>query len=352
MNRQMINHRGPEFKELISRATARLKEVFQTRNDIVTLTTSGTGGMEAAVVNTLSPGDKVLVVSIGAFGDRFAQIAEAYGAEVTRLNVPWGKAVDPQQVRDALKKAPGIQAVLVTHNETSTGITNDLKAISQVVKGEFDKLFIVDSISGVGSIPLPVDEWKVDVAISASQKGWMVPPGLAFVSLSDRAWKAYARARMPRFYFDLGKHKSSLEKGQTPWTPAVSVLYGLVTALDMMVQEGLPNLFERHARIGRRTREGVTAIGLSLLADERFASNTVTAVKVPEGVDGRKLGQVLREEQKVVVAGGQGQLEGKIFRIGHMGWVTEGDIDDVVRALKAALPALGFKGSVPAAQRT
>ncbi len=348
----MINHRGPEFKDLITRAAAGLKQVFQTKNDVLILTASGTGGMEAAVVNTLSPGDKVLAVSIGSFGDRFAQIAEKYGAQVTRLSVPWGNAVDPQQIREALRKDAGIKAVLVTHNETSTGVTNDIKAISQVVKGEFDKLFIVDSVSGVSAIPLLTDEWKIDVAVSGSQKGWMVPPGFAFLAVSERGWKAVAETKTPRFYFDLAKHKASLAKGETPWTPAVAVMFGLAPALDMILKEGLPNVFARHERIGKKTRDGVKALGLSLLADERYASNTVTAVKVPEGVDGKKITKVLREDEKVVVAGGQGQLEGKIFRIGHMGYVSEQDIDDVLRALKAALPRLGYKGSTAAAPRS
>ncbi len=348
----MINHRGPEFKDLINRASAGLKQVFQTRNDVLIVTASGTGGMEAAVVNTLSPGDKVLAVTIGSFGDRFAQVAEKYGAQVTRLSVPWGKAADPQQVREALGKDAGIKAVLVTHNETSTGVTNDIKSISKVVKDEFGKLLIVDSVSGVSAIPLLTDEWKIDVAVSGSQKGWMVPPGFAFVSMSELAWKAYAQAKMPRFYFDLMKHKTSQDKGETPWTPAVAVMFGLVPALDAILKDGLPNVFARHERLGKRTREGVKALGLSLLADERYASNTVTAVKVPEGVDGKKITKVLREEEKVVVAGGQGQLEGKIFRIGHMGYCSDADIDDVLRALRAALPRLGFKGSAAAAPRS
>ena len=338
IGRQMINHRGKEFGEIIQGVTAKLKTIFQTQNDVFLLTGSGTGGMEAVIVNTLSPGDKVLSVSIGAFGERFADIAEAYGAEVKRLDFEWGKPADPESVRRALKANGGISAVLVTHNETSTGVTNDLKSISAIVK-EFDKLLLVDAISGLGSIDLPVDAWKCDVVVSGSQKGWMVPPGLAMVSISEKGWQAHAKAKMPRFYWDFTKAKSYLEKGQTPWTPAVSVFFGLAVALDMMLAEGLPNIFARHARVADLARSGVKSLGLSLFPEEeKYASNTVTAVKAPEKLDVPKLLQILRDEHNVVLAGGQGKLAGKIFRIGHLGWVTEDDIKEVLEILAKVLP--------------
>jgi len=338
IGRQMINHRGKEFGEIIQGVTAKLKTIFQTQNDVFLLTGSGTGGMEAVIVNTLSPGDKVLSVSIGAFGERFADIAKAYGAEVKRLDFEWGKPADPEAVRRALKANGGISAVLVTHNETSTGVTNDLKSISAIVK-EFDKLLLVDAISGLGSIDLPVDAWKCDVVVSGSQKGWMVPPGLAMVSISEKGWQAHAKAKMPRFYWDFTKAKSYLEKGQTPWTPAVSVFFGLAVALDMMLAEGLPNIFARHARVADLARSGVKSLGLSLFPEEeKYASNTVTAVKAPEKLDVPKLLQILRDEHNVVLAGGQGKLAGKIFRIGHLGWVTEDDIKEVLEILAKVLP--------------
>jgi aspartate aminotransferase-like enzyme len=284
MSRQMINHRGPEFAKLLNDVTCNLKKVFQTNNDIITLTASGTGGLEAAVVNMLSPGDKVLSVSIGVFGDRFATIAKTYGAEVIPLNFEWGKAADPEAIRKALNDDPAVKAVLVTHNETSTGVTNDMAAISKVVK-EFDKLLLVDAVSSMSSIDFPVDEWGCDVVVSGSQKGWMVPPGLAMLSVSEKAWKANAEAKMPRFYFDIAKAKSNLEKGQTPWTPAISVVFAIEKALQMMLEEGIENIFARHIRIAAMTRKGGKELGLPLFADEKYASNTVTSILAPEGLD-------------------------------------------------------------------
>ncbi len=294
--------------------------------------------MEAAVVNMLSPGDKVLSISNGVFGNRFADIAECYGAEAARLKFEWGKPVDPDAVRKALKSDSKIKAVLLTQNETSTGVTNDLKSICAAIN-EFDKLIIVDAISGLGCIDLKTDAWKCDVVVTGSQKGWMVPPGLAMVSVSERAWKAHAQSKIPKYYWDFAKAKSYLEKGQTPWTPCISVFFALDVSLDMMLKEGLANIFARHAKLGDMTRKGVKALGLSLLAaDEKYASNTVTAVNASEKMNVSKLQQVLRDEYKVVVSGGQGDLTGKIFRIGHLGWVTESDIKETLGAIAKALP--------------
>ena len=342
MTRQMINHRGKEFGELIHQLTHRLKKLFQTKGDVFILTSSGTGGMEAAIVNTLSPGDKVLAVSNGFFGERFGECAQEFGAEVKWLRFQWGMPADPQVVRQTLHQGPGIKAVLITHNETSTGVTNDLASLSKVVK-DFDKLLIVDAISSLGAINLPVDEWGCDVVVTASQKAWMAPPGLAMVSVSEKAWQAHLQAKMPRYYLDFSKAKKFLEKGQTPWTPALSVFYSLAAALDLMEEEGLPNTFARHAQVAKRAREGIKSLGLSLLPQEAFASNTVTAIKAMNGLEVKKLLQILREEYQIILAGGQERLEGKIFRIGHLGWVTEADMDEVIGALKLALPKAGFK---------
>ena len=343
LSNQMISHRGPQFTEIVRRATENLRDIFQTKGDIFILTCSGTGGMEAAIVNTLSPGDKVLSVANGAFGDRFADIAETFGAELERLRFEWGTAVDPQEVRKTLSKDAGIKAVLVTHNETSTGVTNDLEAISAVVR-EYDKLLIVDAISSLGAINLPVDRWGCDVVVTGSQKAWMAPPGLAMVSVSERAWKAHAKAKMPRFYWDFAKAKKSLDKLQTPFTPAVSMFYALDAALELFQREGLENIFARHARIAAKTRGEVKSLGLSLFADERYASNAVTAIKATKGLDPKMLLKILREEYDTVLAGGQQRLDGQIFRIGHIGYVNEQDIDAVITALKAALPKAGFSG--------
>jgi aspartate aminotransferase-like enzyme len=337
MGRQMINHRGGEFGKILNSITGKLKQAFQTKGDVFVLTTSGTGGLEAAIVNTLSPGDKVLSVANGFFADRFADIAVEYGAQVTRLNFEWGKPVVLDALETALKTDGNVKAVLATHNETSTGMTNDIEEISAIVK-KFDKLLLVDAISSLGCIDLPTDDWNCDVVVTASQKGWMVPPGLALVSVSEKAWQAHARAKMPRYYLDFGKAKDYLGKGQTPWTPAISIFYALDVTLDLMLREGLDKIFARHARVAQTTRNGVKALGLSLFPDEKYASNTVTAVNVTDRIDVPKLIQILREEHDVILAGGQQKLSGKIFRIGHLGLVYEDDIKLVLDAIKKTLP--------------
>jgi len=340
---QMVNHRGPEFHQMLTDVTADLKKVFQTKNDLLLLTGSGTGGLEAAVTNLLSPGDKILSVSIGVFGDRFANIAKTFGADVIPIKVEWGKAADPDVVKKAVQDNPGIKAVLVTHNETSTGVTNDLQAIAKVVK-DAAKLLIVDAISSMGSINLPVDAWHCDVVVTASQKGWMVPPGMAMVSVSPEAWQAHTTAKIPRFYWDFTRAKTNFdEKKENPWTPAISIVYAFTVALKMMLKEGIENIFARHARVGQTLRDGIKELGLPLFADPAHASNTVTAVGIPPGLDGKKLRQILREEYKVVLAGGQQTLDGKIFRIGHLGMVNEKDVKEIVSSIGRVLPLAGFK---------
>jgi aspartate aminotransferase-like enzyme len=337
MGRQMINHRGEEFGGILRSTTEKLKQVFKTKGDVFLLTASGTGGMEAAIVNTLSPGDRVLSISNGFFAERFGDIAEQYGAEVTRLSFEWGKAVAPDAVDKALRADGDIKAVLATHNETSTGMTNNLNEISAVVK-KFDKLLLVDAISSLGCINLPTDDWHCDVVVTASQKGWMVPPGLAMVSVSEKAWQAHAQAKMPRYYWDFSKAKDYLQKGQTPWTPAISVFYALNTTLDLMLSEGLYNIFARHARVAQMARNEAKSWGLSLFPEANYASNTVTAINASDSTNVPKLIQILRDEHEVVIAGGQGKLSGKIFRIGHLGMVDEKDMKIVLEALTKTLP--------------
>jgi aspartate aminotransferase-like enzyme len=337
MGRQMMNHRGPEFGKILSAVTGKLKQMFQTKGDVFVLTASGTGGLEAAIVNTLSPADKVLSVSNGAFGERFADIATRYGAEVVRLSFEWGKPVDLEAVEKTLKANGNIKAVLATHNETSTGMTNNIDEISGIVK-RFDKLLLIDAISSLGCINLPVDDWTCDIVVTASQKGWMVPPGLAMISVSEKAWRAYSQAKMPRYYWDFGKARDFLLKGQTPWTPAVSIFCALDAALDLMSGEGLDNIFARHSQVGQTARNGVRSLGLSIFPDEKYASNTVTAVNGTDSIDVAKLLQVLREQHDVILAGGQQKLSGKIFRIGHLGLVYEKDMKSVLEALDRALP--------------
>jgi aspartate aminotransferase-like enzyme len=337
MGRQMMNHRGVEFGKIINSITGKLKQAFQTKGDVFVLTSSGTGGLEAAIVNTLSPGDRVLSISNGYFGERFADIAKVYGAEVTQLNFEWGKPINLDAIEEALKTDGSIKAVLATHNETSTGVTNDIKEISGVVK-KFDKLLLVDAISSLGCINLPTDDSNCDIVVTASQKGWMVPPGLAMVSVSEKAWQAHAQAKMPRYYWDFSKARDFLQKGQTPWTPAISIFYALDVTLDLMLREGLDNIFVRHARVAQAARNGVKSLGLSLFPDEKYASNTVTAVNATDKIDVPKLIQMLREKHEVILAGGQQKLSGKIFRIGHLGFVYEKDIKAVLEALNKALP--------------
>ena len=348
MSKEMIDHRGVEFADLIRRTTANLKRAFQTENDVFTLTSSGTGAMEAAVVNTLSPGDRVLGVTIGNFGDRFLKIASAYGASVNELKFPDGEAADPEQIRQALRDDPAVTAVLVTHNETSTGIANDLEAIAGIVKGDFGKLILVDAISSLGSVKLPVDEWELDVVVAGSQKGWMCPPGLAMISFSERAWKAAETSAMPKFYFSLAEAKKSLSAGQTPWTPAVSLLFGLDYAVQRMLARGdMEAVYAFHQEIAQYTRDGLRAMGIGLVAkDEARASNTVTAAWVPDGVTDEALLAALRDDYDIIAAEGRGLLTGRVFRIGHMGHVSEDDIDDVFAALRDALPKLQGRSPV------
>ena len=335
--RQMIDHRGPEFHSVLSSVTEGLKTVFGTTGDLLILTGSGTSAMEAAVVNTLSTGDKVLGVTIGVFGNRFADIASVYGVDVQRLNYDFGKAASADDILAILSNDSDIKAVLVTHNETSTGVTNDIEAIAKVVKQDPNRLLLIDAVSSLGSIPCPVDELQADVVISGSQKGWMVPPGLAMVAMSNRAWQAYEQSNIPKFYLDLGKAKEYLLRGQTPWTPAVSIFYGLEASLNKILGEGIENVYARHQALADKTRRAVKALGLELLADESVASNTVTAVKLPEGIDGRQLTKHIRESYDVVLGGGQGSLTGKIVRIAHLGYVEPAEIDDALSALERGL---------------
>ena len=339
----MVNHRGAEYKKTLLDVTDKLKAVYQTTNDLLILTGSGTGGLEAAVVNVLSPSDKVLSVSIGVFGNRWASIAKTFGAEVISLDYEWGKAANPDEIAQKLIDNPDVKAVMVTHNETSTGVTNDLEGIAKVVKGA-GKLLLVDAISSLSSINLPVDELGCDVVLSGSQKGWMVPPGLVFASVSEEAWAAYKTHKMPSFYWDLGKAKDYLAKGENPWTPAVSIVFALNVALDMMMKEGIQNVFDRHVKLASMARQGVKDLGLQLFADEKYASNTVTAVRAPEGFDANDLRKVMKDKYDVVLAGGQQDLNGKIFRIGHLGYVSENDINEVLTSLAAALKDIGFNG--------
>jgi aspartate aminotransferase-like enzyme len=334
----MISHRAPEYEEMQTEVVANLQHFFQTEHPVLLLTASGTGGLEAAVVNMLSPGDRVLAVTMGAFGDRFAQIAAAYGADVQRMEVPWGQAADPQTIAEALAAAPDIRAVLVTCNETSTGVLNDMQAIAAAIDAVAHRpLLLADAISALGAVDLPMDRLGIDVLITGSQKAWMAPPGLTMIGVGPRAWEAQAQARMPRVYFDFARQRKAQDHHQDAWTPAVSIMFALQAALRLMRAEGLPAIVARHARVAARAQRGCERLGLPLVAAEGHRSPTVTAAYVPAHIDAGLLLTYLRDAHNVVLAGGQGRLEGKIVRLGHLGWVEETHVRDALDAIEEAL---------------
>jgi aspartate aminotransferase-like enzyme len=339
MNRPMIDHRGPEFAAILAEITSGAKRVFKTSNDLLLLTSSGTGGLESAVANLVSPGDEVVVALCGNFGERFAALAAAYGADVARLESEWGQPVDPDDLARVLEQHPKSKVVLLTHNETSTGLTNPLHGLARVAR-DAGKIVVVDGVSSISSIAIETDEWGIDVAVSGSQKGWMAPPGIALVSVSERAWAQQARARSPRFYFDWKEAKTWAEKGMTPFTPAVGVAFALQEGLRMLEEEGLDHVYERHARLARATQTGLEALGFQLYAREGYRSNTVTSAVPPPGLDVAAFRKLLDTKYGVVIAGGQGKMTGKMIRVGHLGAVAEGDVVQVLWAMEQALEEL------------
>ena len=333
--RQMVNHRGEEFKALLIRVSEGMKPFFGTQHDVIMLTCAGTGALEAAVVNTLSPADPVLAVTMGAFGDRFAKIAEVYGAAVTRLEVEWGRAATADAVREAAAGIPGLKAVLLTHNETSTGVTNDIAVLAAAVREAApDALILVDAISALGAVPFAMDDWGLDLVVTGSQKAWMSAPGMAMAAVGPRAWAAGETATMPRFYLDLKRHRDTAAAGETPWTPAVAVMYQIDEGLRLMQAEG-EGVFARHAQAQAMTRAGLRAIGFELLAADAVASKTVTAAWIPDGLDWKAFNGTLKS-RGLVLAGGQGKLKGRIFRLGHLGSVTTDDILAAIGVLEEA----------------
>jgi aspartate aminotransferase-like enzyme len=339
--RQMINHRGPEFAAMLARILDGMKPYFGTSSDVAIVTTAGTGGLEAAIVNSLSPGDRVLAVSIGSFGDRFAKIARAYGADVTKLEVEWGQAADPAALREALTQDAAYRAVLLTHNETSTAVMNPIPELAAVVHELApDALILVDSVSGLGAVPFQMDAWGVDVVVTGSQKAWMSAPGLAMIAASPRAWTAMETTTMPRVYLDLRAHRESHAAGQTPWTPALAVLYQVDEGIRLMQAEGAAGVFARHEACAAASRAGLRALGFELFADQRHASRTVTAALVPDDLDWKAFNGELKR-RGLVLAGGQGKLTGKIFRLGHLGSVTLEEILGAMSVLEIVSIAAG-----------
>ena len=328
--RQMINHRGPEFAAMLGRILGGMKPYFGTTSDVAVITTAGSGGLEAAIVNTLSPGDRVLAVSIGSFGDRFAKIAGIYGADVTKVNAEWGYAADGAEIRERLRAMPDARAVLLTHNETSTGVMNPIPDLAAAIRAEApETLILVDSVSGLGAVPFEMDAWGVDVVVTGSQKAWMSAPGLAMIAASERGWAAMESAQMPRFYLDLRSHRDAAVNGQTPFTPAVGVVFQVDEGLRLMAAEGMANVFARHEICAAAARAGLVALGFELFADQRFASRTVTAAHLPEGLEWKPFNAAL-QKRGLVLAGGQGKLTGKVFRLGHLGSVT---LDEILGAI-------------------
>ena len=337
-----IGHRSGDFSKIIAEINPALKWLHQTQNEVLSLNVSGTGAMEAGMINFLSPGDRVLVGVNGKFGDRWAQIAEVFGLQTERISAEWGKPLDTEEFRTKLEADTNkeIKAVIITHSETSSGVLNDLETINKYVKAHKEALIIVDAVTSLGAYNLPIDDWGLDVVASGSQKGYMIPPGLGFISVSDKAWQAYEQAKIPRFYMDLGKYKKANAKNSTPFTPPINLMYGLLTALQMMQQEGLENIFERHLRLTKATRAAAKALGLSLLAADDAASTAVTAIVTD---DAEKIRATMRSKYDIALAGGQDHLKGKIFRIGHLGFISDRDILMTISCLEATLSELGYE---------
>ena len=339
MAQPVIHHRTPQFAAVLGEVQEGLRTLFGTAEDVLVLASSGTGAMEGAVTNLLSPGDEVLVVNGGKFGERWTKICQAYGVRVHEIVVEWGRAVAWQMVATALDEYPAVRAVFLQASETSTCALHPVPAIAEVTR-QRDALLVVDGITAVGVLDLPMDRLGIDVLITGSQKALMLPPGLAFVALSPRAWAATERARLPRFYFDFKRERKGVAERSTAWTPAISLINGLRVALEMMRTEGLPEVYARHDRLARATRAGTTALGLRLLAPES-PSPAATAVYLPEGVDGSALFRYLRDRMRVTFAGGQDQLKGKIIRLAHLGYVDAFDVVTAIAALELALHRFG-----------
>lgn len=340
-----IGHRSGDFSKIIAEVTEGLKWLFQTQNDLLILASSGTGAMEASIINFLSAGDRVLVGNNGKFGERWAKVAEVYGLNVEQITAEWGKPLDPEAFRAALEAdtEKQIKAVIVTHSETSTGVLNDLETINRYVKAH-GALIIVDSVTSMGATNVPVDAWGLDVVASGSQKGFMLPPGLGFVAVSPKAWEAYATAKLPRFYFDLGKYRKEAAKNSHPFTPPVNMFYGLQVALKMMQAEGLESIFARHHRQMNATRAAMKALNLPLFAADQSSSPAITSV-APVNVDAEQIRSLIRKRFDIAMAGGQDHLKGKIFRVGHLGFVSDRDILTAVGALEAVLQELNYEGA-------
>ena len=335
----VIHHRTPQFGEMLAEVQDGLRELFGTGQDVLVLAASGTGAMEGSVTNLLSPGDEVVVVNGGKFGERWTKICQGYGVVVHEVTVEWGRAVEPAAVARALEAHPKVRAVFAQASETSTCVLHPVPALAEFTRRR-DVLLVVDGITAVGVVDLPMDRLGIDVLVTGSQKALMLPPGLAFVALSERAWAATERARLPRFYFDFRRERKGVAERSTAWTPAISLIYGLRAALRLLFDEGLPEVYARHGRLARATRAAAAALGLGLLAPDA-PSPAATAIRLPDGLDGSALFRYLRDRMRVTFAGGQDRLKGKIIRIAHLGYVDAFDVVTAVAALELALRHFG-----------
>jgi aspartate aminotransferase-like enzyme len=337
----VLHHREPQFLETLSQVRDGLKYLFQTSGEVILLSASGTGGMEAAVANLFCAGDRALVVSGGKFGERWAEICRAYGVEAVSLEVPWGEAVNPGDVADALAREPSIRGVCVQACETSTGAAHDVRALGEIVKALPDVVLIIDAVSALGTTELRTDDWGLDAVVAGSQKAMMLPPGLAFVAMSDKAWQRAAQANLPRYYFDLPKIRAELEQDDHPYTLPTSLVVALRESLIRIRAEGLEQMFRRHRQLAEATRAGIKALGLSLLA-EKSPSDALTVVRVPEGIDGGRIPRLFQELCHITIVGGQDRLRGKVFRLAHMGYVDAFDVVTMLAAVELVLHRLGY----------
>jgi aspartate aminotransferase-like enzyme len=343
LGRHPIGHRSADFQKIVKRTTEQLQWLHQTKQDVLVITGSGTAAMEAGIVNTLSKGDRVLCGDNGKFGERWVKVAKAYGLDVQVIKAEWGQPLDPEAFRAALEAdgEKAIKAVILTHSETSTGVINDLQTIARHATAHGTALTIADCVTSLGATDVPMDAWGIDVIGSGSQKGYMMPPGLSFVAMSEKAWAAYERSDLPKFYLDLGKYRKSAKADSNPFTPAINLYFALEAALEMMEREGLKAIFARHARHQRATTAAMKAIGLPLYAAEGCGSPAITAV-APEGIDAEVLRKEVKNRFDILLAGGQDHLKGHVFRIGHLGFVCDRDILTAVAAIEATLQDLGL----------
>jgi aspartate aminotransferase-like enzyme len=343
MSRHPIGHRSADFQKIVKRTSEQLRWLHQTSGDVLALCGSGTAAMEAGIVNVLSRGDRVLCGDNGKFGERWVKLAKAYGLDVQVIRAEWGQPLDPEAFRAALEAdtARAIRAVILTHSETSTGVINDLETIAGHVRAHGTALTIADCVTSLGACDVPMDAWGLDVVGSGSQKGYMMPPGLAFVAMSERAWAAHERSDLPKFYLDLGKYRKAAAQDSTPFTPPVNLYFALEAALTMMQAEGLEAIFARHDRHRRACQAAMKAIGLPLYAAEGHGSPSITAVAT-EGIDAEELRKKVKQRFDILLAGGQDHLKGKVFRIGHLGFVCDRDVLTAVAAIEATLQDLGL----------